>query len=191
MNIDDFRLSIGWSSRLQRGFLKSRRSRETNDYRLNTNDYLRGGGSLMAGLCNHTELGGATVVPFRRPSPAIKTSCSSPSYLQRTPQACLHPSTFEINQFDIHYSFHPPSCPSLPRVSQATQAWQGDEVAGSKPSGSEGARSERAQSVLIPRVLPRNTRQAALRTVHPSLFFILLSCQKKTSSSLYVVKKTN
>ena len=163
----------------------------------------------MAGLCNHTELGGVTVGPFRRPPPAIKSSCYSPSYLQRTPQACLHPSPFEIllldirhslfppptpvrrslsedgfeiSQFDIHYSFHPPSCSSLPRVSQATQASQGDEVAGAKQIGPEGARSERAQAVLLHRVLPRNTRQAAQRTVRPSLFFILLSCQKKLPS---------
>ena len=105
-----------------------------------------------------------------------------PHLIQRTPQACLHPSTFEINQFDIHYSFHPPSCPSLPPVSQATQASQGDEVAGAKQIGPEGARSERAQAVLLHRVLPRNTRQAAQRTVCSSLFFILLSCQKKLLS---------
>ena len=138
MNMDDFRLSISWLIRLQRGYF--------NPARWETNNYLGGGGCLVAGSCNHTELGGATVGPYVVPCPPSKSSC-----------------------------------PSLRRVSQATQAWQGDEVAGSKPSGPEGARSEMARPVSIPRVLPRNTRQAALRTVHPSLFFILLSCQKKTS----------
>ncbi len=116
MNIDDFRFSIGWLIRLQRGFF--------NPSRLETKDYLGGGGCLVAGLCNHTELGGATVGPYVVPCPPSKSSC-----------------------------------PSLPRVSQATQAWQGDEVAGAKQIGPEGARSERAQAVLLHRELLCNSRE--------------------------------
>ena len=130
--MDDFRLSISWLIRLQRGYF--------NPAHRETKNYLGGGGCLMAGFCNHTELGAATVGPYVVPCPPSKSSC-----------------------------------PSLPRVSQATQASQGDEVAGAKQIGPEGARSERAQAVLLHRVLPRNTREAALcgkNPLFPSCFFV-------------------
>ncbi len=45
-----------------------------------------------------------------RPNTAAQTQPAGARAHSSTPPACLHPSTFEINQFGIHYSLRPPVC---------------------------------------------------------------------------------